>query len=84
MDYYKLSMDKKTFKVKLAKVKLSQKKFAKLTGYSYSAVKGWEKTPKWVEYVINYIEIAQHINDVDDIAKSILPLKEKVKVLDLN
>ncbi len=75
-------MNKKEFKQKLKNIGFNQKKFATLTGCGYSTVKGWESTPKWVELVINYIEVMYKINDIDEAAKSISSLKDKVQLPD--
>jgi DNA-binding transcriptional regulator YiaG len=76
-------MNKGEFKKRLKNIKLNQEKFAKLTGYAYSTVKGWETPPKWVGYVLGYIEIVQKINEIDKVADNIRLLKEKVQKLDL-
>lgn len=75
-------MNRKEFKKKLSNLKLTQKKFSELMGYSYSTVKGWDVTPNWVEYVLGYLEISQHISDIGDLSDSVLSLKEKVQKLD--
>lgn len=76
-------MNKKEFKQKLKDLKLNQKKFAELTDYSYSAVKGWKETPKWVEFVLSYLEITNNIKEMVEISQNIQLLKEKVQKLDL-
>lgn len=63
---------------------MNQKKFAELTDYSYSAVKGWEEAPKWVEFVLNYFEVIKSVEDMEIIADSIEIFKEKVQNLDLS
>ncbi len=75
-------MNRNEFKKKLRNLKLSQKKFSELMGYSYSAVKGWDITPCWVEYVLGYLEISQHINEIGSLSDSVSSLKEKVQKLD--
>jgi hypothetical protein len=76
-------MNKKAFKQKLKGLKLNQKKFAELTEYSYSAVKGWEETPKWVEFVLSYFEILDNVEEMGVVANNIQSFIEKVQNLDL-
>ena len=76
-------MNREEFKKKLKDLKLSQKKFAEFTEYSYAAVKGWKETPKWVEFVLSYFEIANNVKEMAEISHNIQSLKEKVQKLDL-
>ena len=76
-------MNKQEFKQKLKDLKLNQKKFAELTDYSYSAVKGWKETPKWVEFVLSYFEITGSAEDMEAVVNSIESFKKKVQKLDL-
>lgn len=84
-------MKKEDFKQKLENLELTQEKFAKLFGLGYSTVKGWKDTPVWVEYVLEYLELATNLNDIEN-AKTrvknsngkIKELIEKVQKLDLD
>jgi hypothetical protein len=52
------------FRDKLKDLELSITKFAKICGVGYSTAKDWKITPKWVPFVLNYIQITQNM-DID-------------------
>lgn len=72
-------MKKERFKERLKKLNINQKEFAKLIGYSYSAVKGWDETPIWVNYVLNYFEIEKNVDNMEEIICLLQSLTNKFK-----
>jgi hypothetical protein len=84
-------MRKEEFKDRLKEIDLTQENFAKLFGIGYSTVKGWKITPIWVEYVLDYLELASYMNNIEnaklEVKKSFDKRKtliEKVRKLDDN
>jgi predicted transcriptional regulator len=64
------------FRKKLKELKLSITKFSKICGVGYSTAKDWKITPKWVPFVLNYIQITQNMNiDYKDGEKLTINLK---------
>ncbi|MBS4067344.1 MAG: hypothetical protein KGZ62_01940 [Sulfurimonas sp.] len=55
-------MTDKQFREKLKDLKISITKFSKICGVGYSTAKDWKTTPKWVPFVLNYIQITQKMN----------------------
>lgn len=74
-------MKKEEFKQKLENLGLTQEKFAILFELGYSTVKGWKETPVWVEYVLDYIELANNFNDIENVKIRIKNSNSKRKEL---
>jgi len=79
-------LDREKFKKKLKNIGITQKKFANITGYGYSTVKGWEDTPRWVSVVLDYMEILIKLSQMDESLKSLntasLEINSKVQISD--
>lgn len=79
-------MNRLSFKKKLKEVGLSQKKFANITGYAYSTVKGWEDTPKWVSVVLEYVEVIGELSQINESLKRVslasIEINNKVQIPD--
>ena len=55
-------MNNKEFREKLQNLDLTIAEFAKICGVGYSTAKDWKNTPKWVPFVLNYMQITQKMN----------------------
>ena len=75
-------MDRKEFKEKLKKIGINQKKFAAISGQGYSTVKNWDSVPKWVEVILNYMEVFNSLNNIDTSLYKLDNLRDKIKVLE--
>ena len=71
-------MNKKDFKEKLRRIGLTQKKFASIVDYSYSAVKGWQTVPRWAEMIIDYLEVLHKVDKAVHIAEDLITLKKSI------
>lgn len=72
-------MNRAEFKDKLKKTGLTQKEFALITDYSYSAVKGWETVPKWALLLLDYLEMINKIDNIAVLTEDILELKKSTE-----
>ena len=77
-------MNKQLFKEKLKDIGLTQKKFAQLVGYSYSAVKGWKEIPKWVDVILTYMELVNKMSFIGESLYQLEDIKDKIKELTTN
>lgn len=75
-------MTRENFKYRLKNIELNQKNFAKITGYGYSTVKGWESIPQWVDVVLNYMEVFHKMRSVDKALSFLEDIKKDIH--DLN
>ena len=72
-------MNKEQFKIKLKKLKLTQKRFAEEVEYSYSAIKGWKTCPKWVDVILEHKEMIHTLQNLKSIGTTIEELKDLTK-----
>jgi transcriptional regulator with XRE-family HTH domain len=56
-------MDRKEFVSRLRKIGISQKEFAKITGYSYQTVKQWNEFYPWIDHFLDYLELLKKDSD---------------------
>lgn len=73
-------MNKIEFKIKLKNMGLTQKEFAKMTGYGYSTVKSWDITPRWVPILLEHMEIVSSFLQVDKSLENINILNKEISI----
>ena len=74
-------MDRENFKRKLKNIGITQKEFANFTGCAYSTVKNWENTPKWVDILLNYMEIFHELHNIESILHALSKFKKEINII---
>lgn len=70
-------MKREDFKTRLKEIGITQKSFAIATGYGYSTVKGWKTIPRWVNVVLDCLEVMIEVESIDDSLRALTKLNNK-------